>query len=417
MRLALLFSLLGSASCTFPDYAVSQQQPPPPTDSCQSELSAGTGALLDCQPVCANCNPIPEPGCTTNAECASGFCNQGVCGLASCNDGVKDRAETDVDCGGTDGCPACSVGQRCDSSYDCDGGACVSGRCQAPSCSDGLVNQGETDLDCGGDTTCDRCATQQHCATDADCDHASCAQGRCQAAGCEDGVKNGDETDTDCGGSCVTCADFRACKTKDDCTSGVCNTYAGICLAATCNDGVQNGVEPAVDCGKDCQTKCADTSACNVSADCKNGSCSDGRCVPASPTGQALPMTGWAATASAAFSDASQPARAIDGNLGTRWESGTSQVPGMWFQVDMLSSQAVFAMEVTCSSNDDYARSIRALISEDGQTYSAATATIAGGKSLRLDFGRARIARYIKLELEQDTGGTWWRIDELRVLR
>jgi hypothetical protein len=29
---------------------------------------------------------------------------------------------------------------------------------------------------------------------------------------------------------------------------------------------------------------------------------------------------------------------------------------------------------------------------------------------------RARL-RYIKLELEQDTGGTWWRIDELRVLQ
>jgi hypothetical protein len=27
------------------------------------------------------------------------------------------------------------------------------------------------------------------------------------------------------------------------------------------------------------------------------------------------------------------------------------------------------------------------------------------------------LARYLKLELEQDTGGTWWRIDELRVLQ
>jgi hypothetical protein len=159
------------------------------------------------------------------------------------------------------------------------------------------------------------------------------------------------------------------------------------------------------------------TSVCDGNADCQSGSCSDGRCVPAQATGQALSMTGWAATASAVFSDTSQPARAIDGNLGTRWESGTGQVPGMWFQVDMLSSKAVFAVEVTCSSNDDYARSVRALVSEDGQTYSAATATIGGSKTLRLDFGRARIARYVKLELEQDIGTTWWRIDELRVLQ
>jgi hypothetical protein len=415
MKLALVFGLLGLASCTFPDFAVSQEQPPPPTDACQSQLSAGTGASLDCQPACVDCELTPA--CTTNEECASGFCKAGVCSLASCNDGVKDRNETDVDCGGSDGCQACGVGQRCDSSYDCDGGACLNGRCEAPSCHDGLINQGETDADCGGETSCDRCTTGQHCALDADCDDASCAQGRCQPAGCEDGLKNGDETDVDCGGSCVTCPNFSGCKKSEDCTSAICNTYAGICLAATCNDGIQNGTEPATDCGKDCQSKCALTSVCRVDADCQSGSCGDGRCLPASPSGQALPMTGWVPTASAAFSDTSQPARAIDGNLGTSWESGKSQVPGMWFQIDMRSSKAVFAIEMTCSSNNDYARSVRALVSEDGQTYSPATSTVAGAKSLRLDFGRARVARYVKLELEQDTGGTWWRIDELRVLQ
>jgi hypothetical protein len=128
-------------------------------------------------------------------------------------------------------------------------------------------------------------------------------------------------------------------------------------------------------------------------------------------------MTGWAASASAVWSDESSPARALDGDPNTHWESGAGQIPGMWFEIDMLSSKAVFAVQLSCASNDDYPRNIRAIVSEDGKSYSAATATVGGTKQLRLDFGRARVARYIRLEVESDTNGTWWRIDELRVLQ
>ena len=44
--------------------------------------------------------------------------------LDSCDDGVKNQDETDVDCGGV--CDAC------------------------PTCSDGILNQDEIDVDCGG---------------------------------------------------------------------------------------------------------------------------------------------------------------------------------------------------------------------------------------------------------------------------
>ena len=37
--------------------------------------------------------------------------------------------------------------------------------------------------------------------------------------------------------------------------------------------------------------------------------------------------------------------------------------------------------------------------------------------TVRFDFASGRIARYVKLEIMGDSGGLWWRIDELRVLQ
>ena len=83
----------------------------------------------------------------------------------------------------------------------------------------------------------------------------------------------------------------------------------------------------------------------------------------------------------------------------------------------MLQARPFFTIELTCLTNDDYPRSLRVLLSEDGQNFTAATGTLAGEKTFRIDLTTAHIARYIKLELEQNTGGTWWRIDELHVLQ
>jgi hypothetical protein len=406
--------LLLASGCSFPEYRTVDHEPEP-LETCHDGLLSASEVDVDCGPTCsASC--ATGKTCTTDGECQSGFCNRGKCALPSCSDGAKNRSETDVDCGGTDGCKACTVGQRCASAYDCDGGACTNGRCLAPSCGDGLQNQDESDVDCGGKTGCDPCLTKQHCVLDSDCDDAECLQGRCQPGSCDDGLKNGDETDVDCGGSCPACADFRNCGSSLDCRSLVCSPApAHICLAATCNDGVKNGSEPTTDCGRDCQTKCGLTRECVENADCQSGSCLDQRCVPQSATGAVISNAGWFATASATFSQDTAPTKALDHNDGTHWTSGTGQIPGMWFQIDMLQPRSFFGLDLVCTSNDDYPRSIRVLLSDDGNEFTAATPTLGGMKTQHFDFGGPKIARFIKLELEQDTNGLWWRIDELRV--
>lgn len=44
-----------------------------------------------------------------------------VCMASTCGDGIKDGAETDVDCGGGV-CPGCTVGKLCNTSSDCQSG-------------------------------------------------------------------------------------------------------------------------------------------------------------------------------------------------------------------------------------------------------------------------------------------------------
>jgi hypothetical protein len=72
-------------------------------------------------------------------QCANGTC------AASCTDGAKDGAETDVDCGGGT-CKKCSSGEGCSANGDCDTGKCTSGKCADVL----VVSQVQTRGDAGG---------------------------------------------------------------------------------------------------------------------------------------------------------------------------------------------------------------------------------------------------------------------------
>ena len=113
----------------------------------------------------------------------------------------------------------------------------------ALSCNDGLKNQDETDIDCGG-LQCTRCALNQSCAIDNDCKTGFCSSNICKGKidtvslqyhvnndfstavpTCNDGVKNQDETDIDCGGKhCAQCIENQSCLLSRDCTTGYCDS-------------------------------------------------------------------------------------------------------------------------------------------------------------------------------------------------
>jgi hypothetical protein len=112
------------------------------------------------------------------ADCASGICNAGYC-QSTCSDGFQNQKETDVDCGGTSGCPKCAPGKKCGVGTDCASLVCTGGVCEAAKCQDSVKNGFETDVDCGGGSGCPKCATGKTCKTGEDCVIGSCSAGVC----------------------------------------------------------------------------------------------------------------------------------------------------------------------------------------------------------------------------------------------
>jgi len=121
------------------------------------------GILLAC-PVAVDDRYALEP--------ASGSAAQ-----AACADGVKNGAETDVDCGGPD-CSPCAAGMACLQPRDCRSTLCEGNQCQPQNCGDARQNGTETDVDCGG-PDCPRCQSWYFCVAGSDCTSGSCTGGTC----------------------------------------------------------------------------------------------------------------------------------------------------------------------------------------------------------------------------------------------
>ncbi|CAF4161734.1 unnamed protein product, partial [Rotaria sordida] len=253
----------------------------PPT--CNDGVANGGETDVDCGGPCAPSNPCNiGQECNASADCATGICNDSnQCTGPTCNDGLLNQGEADIDCGGP--CTpirTCNIGQHCNVSTDCTSGLCNSSNlCDGPRCNDGILNQGEADIDCGGPCTSIRtCEIGQHCNVSTDCTSGICnSTNQCDGPSCSDGILNQGEADVDCGGPCApgkTCEIGQHCNVSTDCTSGTCNS-SNQCDGPSCSDGILNQGEADVDCGGPCAPgkTCEIGQHCNVSTDCTSGIC------------------------------------------------------------------------------------------------------------------------------------------------
>jgi len=127
--------------------------------------------------------------------------------LETCEDGIQNQDETDIDCGGSI-CDPCEDGKYCIEGSDCISKycyleICISACTECSSCYDKLQNQGERDIDCGG--PCEPCEDGKHCLVDFDCISNYCYNDTCRAPSCFDGIQNQEESGIDCGGPCSNC--------------------------------------------------------------------------------------------------------------------------------------------------------------------------------------------------------------------
>lgn len=154
-----------------------------------------TGAGVCFQGACVLCAEQIGAYCTGGRVCLGHLCVP-----AHCENSVKDPEETDYNCGGP--CPRCPAGFACSTGADCTDGIGAMGTCQLPSCDDGVKNDAETGVDCGAPAACPLCGPGQGCRVGADCASGVCWAGACEAPSCQDGVRNGDEAGIDCGHAC-----------------------------------------------------------------------------------------------------------------------------------------------------------------------------------------------------------------------
>ena len=114
------------------------------------------------------------------ANCAQtcGICEvntlqNGTC--VSCSDGIMNGAETDVDCGGPV-CGRCTRGSQCSVDQDCGSDQCevTSAGKICTSCFNGLRDGAETGVDCGGAVCAQKCEVGGACRSDSDCMTGKC---------------------------------------------------------------------------------------------------------------------------------------------------------------------------------------------------------------------------------------------------
>jgi hypothetical protein len=123
-----------------------------------------------CLPPTASCSDGIQNGDETGIDCG-GACPDAC---VDCSDGEQNGDETDVDCGGS--CPTgCDDGEDCLVGDDCVSLVCDPDTltCTPPSCDDGVQNGDESDVDCGGSCG-NTCEPGDDCNSGADCTSDVC---------------------------------------------------------------------------------------------------------------------------------------------------------------------------------------------------------------------------------------------------
>jgi hypothetical protein len=109
--------------------------------------------------------------------------------------------------------------------------------------------------------------------------------------------------------------------------------------------------------------------------------------------------------------------RAIDGNMGTRWETGTSQVPGMWLQIDFGAAiQLQKVIFDSTGSNSDFPAAYHVQISPDGSSWE--TIAKANGQRPKLEIDtKGKSTRWLKIEQTGKKDGLFWSIHEISAFK
>ena len=108
---------------------------------------------------------------------------------------------------------------------------------------------------------------------------------------------------------------------------------------------------------------------------------------------------------------------AVDGNRGSRWDTGTQQRPGMWFSIELPDPLRVLALTLDSrGSNDDYPRAYQVQTSVDGQEWSSPVAEGRGVHALtQIELNSPEPSRHIRITQTGTSHNKYWSIHELAI--
>lgn len=108
---------------------------------------------------------------------------------------------------------------------------------------------------------------------------------------------------------------------------------------------------------------------------------------------------------------------ALDGNKGTRWDTGTPQVGGEWFTIDLGVESTVTGITLDAAgSPGDYPRGYEVYVSFDGGNWGKPVTSGKGTKPLtEINFPRPVRARFIRIVQTGSVSGLFWSIHDLKI--
>jgi len=125
--------------------------------------------------------------------------------------------------------------------------------------------------------------------------------------------------------------------------------------------------------------------------------------------------TGMTATASSTGSGTSI-SNAFDGDVNTRWTSGSAQSGGEWFNINLGENTSVGRLLIDAgpSSANDYPRIYEVLGSQDGVNWTKYASGYGTSRITYIEFWWSEWMQYIKI-VQNGSSGNWWSIADVAV--
>ncbi|MGL4742866.1 MAG: ThuA domain-containing protein, partial [Dermatophilaceae bacterium] len=132
---------------------------------------------------------------------------------------------------------------------------------------------------------------------------------------------------------------------------------------------------------------------------------------PSGTGGKQLSRTGWQASASLQGASAAQ---AIDGNIATRWSTGTPMRSGMYYQLDLGASKTFsrIRLRLNDSQPNDYPRSYAVYASNNSSSFGTPIATGNGSRTTDITVP-TKTARYVRVVQTGSDPQRYWSIYEM----